>query len=110
MNVTYGLVAGVVEHIRVNIDRLTSDLVGPSGVVSDATDDGANIAAGHVDGLAIVKRLDCGKQLAIGLTQVGKLVHELGSLVWRNAAPSVVECLSGGRNSDIDILLRGLAD
>lgn len=52
---TYSFLPGVVEHVRLNIDGLAGDLVGPSSVVSNASDDSTNITACQGDGLAIVE-------------------------------------------------------
>lgn len=98
-------------HAGVNVDSLALDLVGPSTVVADASDDSTDITAGHRDGLAIVKGLDGGEEINVLLSDVGKLQHKVGARVGRDVgAPCGVEGLAGGSNGKIDILLSALAD
>lgn len=108
---SYRLLAGVVHHAGVDIDGLALDLVGPSTVVADAANDGANITAGHVDGLAVVERLDSSEKLGVLLSDVGKLEHQVGTGVWCGVdAPCGVESLASSGDCEIDILLGTLAD
>lgn len=63
--VTYGLLASVVEHAGLNVDRLAGNFVCPAGIVSNAANGGRDIAAGICDGLAVVERLYGGEDLAV---------------------------------------------
>lgn len=98
------------EHVGLNVNRLSGDLVGPAGVESYASDDGGNIASSVSDGLAVVKGLDGGEHLGVPLQELGELVEELASLMGSHLLPCGVEGLAGGGYGDVDILLGGLAD
>jgi hypothetical protein len=97
-----------VEHVRVDINRLALDLVGPAAVVPDAADDSTDVAAGHGDGLAIVERLDGRQEVGVLLAQLGQLRQQNAALLGRGAAPRALEGLAGGGHGDVDILLGGL--
>lgn len=107
---TKRLLPGVVEGVGGDINGLALDLVGPTAVVADSADDGANIATGHGDGLAIVERLDSGKEVEVLLEQVGELEEVDATLLGSDIAPDTLESLAGSGDSDIDILLGGLVD
>lgn len=108
--VTYGLLAGVVEHVGGNVDGLALNLVGPATVVTDAGGNGADIALGHGDGLAVVKGLDGGEQVEVLLDKVGELEKQAAALRGSDLAPCGLESLAGGGDGEIDILLGGLTD
>lgn len=55
---TYRLPSGVIEVVRVGVDGLALNLVGPATVVTQTTGGGVDISLGHEDRLAIVERLD----------------------------------------------------
>lgn len=108
---TYGLGTGVVEHVRGNVDGLALDLVGPATVVADALDDGAEVALGHGDGLAIVQGLDGGEKVEVLLDNVAELEEKLGAVVRRDLlAPVAFKGGAGGSDGDVYILVGGLAD
>ena len=108
---TYGLGAGVVEHVRGNVNGLALDLVGPATVVADALDDGAEVALGHGDGLAIVEGLDGGEKVEVLLDNVAELEEKLGTVVRRDLlGPVAFKGGAGGGDSDVYILVGGLAD
>lgn len=110
MGYTHGLGASVVEHVGGNVDGLALDLVGPTGVVSQAANDGTDITAGVVDGLSVVERLNSGEELLVLLGEVGKLQHVGTSLLGSSLLPFALEGLSGSGDSKVDILLGTLAD
>jgi hypothetical protein len=99
-----------VEHVWVDIDRLALDLVGPAAVVPDAANDGADVAAGHGDGLAVVERLDGGQEVRVLLAQIGELRQQDAARLGRGAAPRPLKGLPGGGHGNVDILLGGLVD
>jgi hypothetical protein len=107
---TYRLLAGVVEHVGGNVQRLALDLVGPATVVADASNDGANVAPGHGDGLAIVQRLDGGEELGVLLGKISELEDQAGSVARGGGSPCCVEGLAGGGHGQIDVLLGTFAD
>lgn len=107
---TYGLLADEMEHVGGNVHGLALNLVGPAGVVADAANDGANIALGHGDGLAIVERLDGGEKVNVLLGNVGQLVHEGTTLLRGDLGPGGVKGLAGSGYGEVDILLGGLAN
>lgn len=98
------------EHARVDIVGLALDLVGPSTVVPNAANDGAHVSTCHVDGLAIVKRLNSSKEVQVLLHDVGKLQQILAPLVGRGLLPYAVESLAGSSHGKVDILLGTLVD
>lgn len=69
----YRLDSRVVEHARVDIVGLALNLICPAAIVPYGANDGTNVAARHVDRLAIVKRLDSGQEICVLLEKVGKL-------------------------------------
>lgn len=98
------------EHIGLDIDGLTLDLVGPAGIVSEGANDGGDIATGVGDGLSVVERLNSGEDLAVLLGDIGELVQEETTLVRGSELPGGVEGLAGSGDSKVDILLGTLAD
>lgn len=72
---TNGLVAGVGKSLRVGVNGLAVDLVGPSGVVADTANSHTQVHLGHGEGLAVVQGLDGRDRLNVPLNQVGKLVQ-----------------------------------
>lgn len=76
MGRTYRLRPRVVEHVGVNIVGLALNLVCPTSIVPYAANDGTDITTGHIDGLAVVERLDSGKQVCVLLEQIGKLQQQ----------------------------------
>lgn len=107
---TYRLGSGVVEHLGSNIDRLALDLVGPTTVVSEAANNGANIATGVGNRLSVVERLNSGEEVEVLLGEVGKLKEEVASDLRRSGPPLALESLAGSGDSQVDILLGTLAD
>lgn len=110
MGYTHGLGAGVVEHVGSNVDGLSLDLVGPTGVVSQAANDGSDIAAGAGNRLAIVEGLNSGEEVQVLLSKIGELQHVSTSLLGSGLLPGALEGLSGSGDSKVDILLGTLAD
>lgn len=106
---TYGLLPDVVEHVRSDIEGLALDLVCPTSVVPDATDDGTDVTPGHADGLAIVEGLDGGQQVEVLLGEVGELEQQDAALVRGGLAPRSLEGLAGGGDGEVDVLLGSLA-
>jgi hypothetical protein len=72
-NRTYRFLSSVAKHIRGNINSLALDLVGPSTVVTDGSNYSAHVAPGIGDGLAVIERLDGGKEILVRLKEVGEL-------------------------------------
>lgn len=107
---TERLLPGVVEGVGGNIDGLALDLIGPTAVVADGANNGANIATGHGDGLAIVERLNSGEEIEVLLDQVGELEEVDTTLLGSDLAPDTLESLAGSGDGNIDILLGGLVD
>ena len=107
---TERLLSGVVERVGGDIDGLALNLIGPTAVVADGANDGANIATGHGDGLAIVERLNSGEEVEVLLDQVGELQEVDTTLLGSDLAPGTLESLAGSLNGNIDILLGGLVD
>lgn len=87
------------EHVRVNIVGFALDLVCPTTVVSYGPDDVTDVNTGHVDGLAIVERLNSSQQICVLLKQIGELQQQATPFVWAGLLPRAVECLAGGGNS-----------
>ncbi len=98
------------EHVGGDVGGLAGDLVSPTGVVADASDNGANITPGHGDGLAVVEGLDGGEEVGVLLDNVGELVHESAAVLGGGLLPGGVEGLAGGGDGEVYILLGGLAD
>ena len=96
------------EHVRVDVDRLALDLVGPAAVVPDAADHGTDVAAGHGDGLAIVERLGGSQEVVVLLAELGQLQQVDAALLGGDAAPLALKGLPRGGHGDVDILLGGL--
>ncbi|KAI6769769.1 hypothetical protein HG530_004398 [Fusarium avenaceum] len=76
---TYGLGSGVVEHLGGNVNSLALDLVGPTTVVSEAANNGANIATGVGDRLSVVERLNSSEEVKVLLSNIGKLQEKVAS-------------------------------
>lgn len=98
------------EHVGRDVDGLALDLVGPAGVVSQAADDGADVALGHGDGLSVVEGLDGGEEVGVLLGDVGELVQVDGTLGGGDLLPNALERLARGGDGDVDILLGSLVD
>lgn len=96
--------------LRVGVDNLALDLVGPASIVSQGSRRRTNIALGDGKGLSIVKRLDSSQSVDILLHQVGEFGQQFTSVLRGLLLPWALECLAGGRNGNIDILLGGLVD
>jgi len=99
-----------VEHVGLDINGLSLDLVGPAGIVSESANDGGNIATGVADGLSVVERLDGGEGLLVLVAEIGELLEEDTTLVGGGELPGTVEGLAGGGDGEIDVLLGTLAD
>jgi hypothetical protein len=99
-----------VEHLGSNINGLALDLVGPTTIVSEAANNGTNIATGVGDGLSVVERLDSGEKVEVLLSEVGKLKEEVASSLGSGLLPLAIESLAGSSDSQVDILLGTLAD
>ena len=110
MSPTHGLLLHVVEGFRASVDGLAVNLVRPSSVVFQAADDVLDVRCCHHDGLAIVQRLNGGERLHVGLDEVGKLDEHARPGLGGDLLPGALECLSGGGNGNVDILLGGFCD
>lgn len=110
LGTTYSLLACVCEGIRVGVDGLALDLVGPAAVVPQAADRSGDITLGHGDGLSVVERLDGSQLVEVRLHQLGQLDEQLATGLGCDLAPLAIECCPGGGNGDVDILLGGLGD
>lgn len=98
------------EHAWVNIVGLALDLVGPTTVVPYATDNGAQITAGHVDGLSIVERLNGSEQIQVLLKNIGELQQHTAPVVGGDLPPWTIKGLASSSHGKIDILLVTLVD
>lgn len=107
---TNWLLLDVVEVVWVGIDDLALDLVGPAGVVVEATRGHADIDLGHGDSLAVVKSLDGSEKVEVLLEEIGETVEKLSAVLWRLTSPWALECLTGSGNGDVYILLGCLVD
>jgi hypothetical protein len=108
--VTYRLGSCIVKHIRGNVNGFTLDLISPTAVVSQTTDNGVDVTAGVVDRLAIIKRFNSGEKLLVLLGQVGQLVQKVSPLTRRCVLPCGFECLSSSRYGEVDVLLGSFVD
>jgi len=72
-NRTYRLLSSVVQHIRGDINSLALDLVGPSTVVTDGSNYSTHVTPGIGNGLAVIERLDGGKEILVRLKEIGEL-------------------------------------
>jgi hypothetical protein len=99
-----------VEHVGLDINGLSLDLVGPAGIVSESANDGGNIATGVADGLSVVERLNSGEDLLVLVADFGELLEEDTTLVGGGELPLSVESLAGSGDGEIDVLLGTLAD
>jgi len=102
---TNGFLSCVCEGIRVGIDNLALDLVGPASVVSQAASNGTNISLGHAKSLAVIERLNSSEEIEVPLDQIGELDQQLASVFWCLLSPRSLECLAGRSYGNIDILL-----
>lgn len=108
--VTYRLGSCIVKHIRGNVDGFTLDLISPTAVVSQTTDNGVNVTTGVVDRLSIIKRFNSGEKLLVLLGQVGQLVQKVSPFTGRCALPCVFKRLSSSRHGEVDVLLGAFVD
>jgi hypothetical protein len=99
-----------VEHVGGNVDGLALDLVGPTAVVSYATNHGTDVSPSHADGLAIVEGLDGGQEIQVLFADLGELDHQDTPLLRSHVFPRALEGFSGGCDGEVDILLGGLGD
>jgi hypothetical protein len=107
---TYRFRAGIVEHVRSNVNGLALNLVGPPSIVSEAANNSTNIAPGHGDGFAIVQRFHGSEKVEVLLSQIGKFEHQDGPLLGGNLPPCGFKGLAGSGDGKVDILLRGFAN
>lgn len=107
---TNGLVAGVGKRLRVGVNGLAVNLIGPATVVAKAAGGGGNIALSHGEGLAVVKGFNSSQDVAITLEEVGQLDEEAATFGGSDLAPLTLEggacCLDG----IFDIILVRLLD
>jgi hypothetical protein len=105
-----GLMAGVHQIVRVNIDRLAKDLIRPTGIVAQAVGRKANITAGHRQCLPVVQGFDGGEDFDITLDQLGQLGKETAALCRGDATPGAVESAASRGDSTINVLLSCFLD
>lgn len=98
------------KHIRGNVNGFTLDLVSPTAVVSETTDNSVHVTAGVVDRLAIIKRFNSGEKLLVLLSQVGQFVQKVSPLTGRRVLPCCFECLSSSRYGEVNVLLGAFVD
>lgn len=98
------------EHVWADVEGLSLNLVCPTSIVPYAADDGGNISLRHRDGLAIVQRLDRGKQVSVLLEEVGQLQQVQTPLLGCGVPPYALKSLSGGSDRNVDIFLGTLVD
>lgn len=104
---TNGFVAGVGEGLRVGVNSLAVNLVGPSGVVANATHGQPQVNLGHAEGLAVVQGFNGSYLLKVALHKIRKLVDEPAPVRRGNIAPLALEGGTGRSHGGIDILLGG---
>jgi hypothetical protein len=68
--ITYRLPPRVMEHLRLHINSATLNLVRPAGIVPQGSNDGTNIAKGHLVSFTIVQGLDRRQELRLCLGQI----------------------------------------
>jgi hypothetical protein len=109
---TNGLVLVVLEVRSVNWDNISEVLISPASVGSELTDDKVDISSlGNADVLTVVEGFEGSKLISVLLKEISEAVHQLGSLVTGGSRPgSVVEGVSRGFNSSVDILFSSLGD
>ena len=105
-----GLLLDVVEGIWRGIDDLAVDLVRPAAVVSQAADAHADVDLGHGCGLAVIERLNRGKEVEVLLEKVGELDEQLAAVLRGLLPPWALECLASCLYRDVDVLLGRLGD
>lgn len=105
---THRLLLRVREGIRVGVNDLALDLVGPAAIVSQTAHDAGDIALGHGDGLAVVERLDGGEQVDVLLQEVGEVDQVLAPVLGCLLSPHALEGLARRGDGYVDILLGGL--
>lgn len=98
------------EHVWADVESLSLDLVCPTSIVPYAADDGGDVSLCHGDGLAIVQRLDRGKQVSVLLEEVGQLQQVQTPLLGCRVPPYALKGLSGSGDRSIDIFLGSLVD
>lgn len=101
------LVASLPKHTH---HDLAVNLVGPTGVVAQATSDAGNVHTGsHGGGLAHVEGLEVGEVLSVGVDELSELPEHLAALGTGGLGPDFVSSL-GGLDGGLDIFLAGLLD
>ena len=68
----YRFGSGIMEHLWGDVDGFALDLVGPTTIVPDGFENSTHVAAGVVDGLAVVEGLNSREQLAVLFDKIGK--------------------------------------
>lgn len=107
---TYGFLPRVVEHFWVDVVGLALDLVCPTTIVSYGANNSTKVATSHVNGLAVIERLDGCQKVCVLLKQVGQLQQHATPLVGCCLLPRALEGLAGGRDCNVNILLGTFAD
>jgi hypothetical protein len=100
----------VCEGIRVCVDDLAFDLVGPATIVSPAASDGSNVTLSHWNSFSVIKRLNGSQKINVLLNQIGKLDQQLATVLWCSLPPWAFKGLTSSSYRNIDILLGGLMD
>lgn len=107
---TNGLVAGVGKRLRVGINGLAVNLIGPATVVAKTAGGASNVDLSHGEGLAVVKGFDSSKDVAITLKEVGQLGEHAATFGGSHLPPLALEGSTGRLDSIFDIILVGLLD
>ncbi len=94
----------------VSINGLSLNLISPTTIVSQRTSNHADIVLRHGDGLSVVKGLDSSKRIEVLLNEIGELVQQLATVLWRDLGPGGLEGGAGRGNGFVDILLGSLGD
>ena len=105
---TYWFLSCVVERIRICVDSLSLDLVGPATIVSKATDAQADVDLGHAKGLAIVQSLNRGELIQVTLEEVGQFHETFASLFRSDEPPCLLERLARSGHGNVNVLFCGL--
>jgi hypothetical protein len=107
--ITYGLLADVVECVGGGVNDLTLDLVGPTSIVPQATSGSRYIdVLGHAEGLAVVQSLNWGEEVGILLEEIRKLDQKPSAVLGCLLSPWAVEGFAGSSYGNVDILLGSL--